>query len=205
LAYNWHRYYAPELGRYLQPDPLGLASGDTNLYDYVRNNPTRLTDPDGRNPLLLMGAGAVVGAAARVYSNYDTYQGGTLSGWDLARSALFSAGTGALAALPSGIVASGLAAGSAAFANNLFDQSTRPGCRGLDLKKAGVAAAIGAGGGALSGLGGELGENILRLPPVIGDVLPGTAGSPSPLATFAAHGGILGNALGTAAGAYQQR
>jgi RHS repeat-associated protein/uncharacterized repeat protein (TIGR01451 family) len=40
------RYYSPSLGRFLQMDPLGFADG-TNLYQYVRNQPTQLTDPSG--------------------------------------------------------------------------------------------------------------------------------------------------------------
>ena len=43
LYYNWHRYYDPELGRYVTRDPIGLAGG-VNLYTYVRNNPLRYTD-----------------------------------------------------------------------------------------------------------------------------------------------------------------
>ncbi|MER8811262.1 RHS repeat domain-containing protein [Mesorhizobium australicum] len=27
LAYNWHRHYDPSVGRYLQPDPLGMPDG----------------------------------------------------------------------------------------------------------------------------------------------------------------------------------
>lgn len=46
LHYNWNRYYAPELGRYLQPDPVGLTAGPS-LYAYVRNNPLRYTDSLG--------------------------------------------------------------------------------------------------------------------------------------------------------------
>ncbi|MFC1896324.1 RHS repeat-associated core domain-containing protein, partial [Thermodesulfobacteriota bacterium] len=47
LHYNWHRYYDPVTGRYLTPDPIGLAGGDLNLYRYVWNKPTRLFDPWG--------------------------------------------------------------------------------------------------------------------------------------------------------------
>ncbi len=47
LYQNWHRYYAPELGRYIQPDPIGFRGGTTNLYEYARNNPVKLTDPSG--------------------------------------------------------------------------------------------------------------------------------------------------------------
>ncbi|MBP7746439.1 MAG: RHS repeat-associated core domain-containing protein [Phycisphaerae bacterium] len=40
------RAYSPELGRWLQRDPLGFVDG-VNLYEYVRSMPTRLTDPLG--------------------------------------------------------------------------------------------------------------------------------------------------------------
>ncbi|MEW6413226.1 MAG: RHS repeat-associated core domain-containing protein, partial [Candidatus Zixiibacteriota bacterium] len=50
LYYNWHRYYEPELGRYVTPDPLGLGAGDVNLYRYVYGNPANYSDPTGMQP-----------------------------------------------------------------------------------------------------------------------------------------------------------
>ena len=35
LAYNRFRYYDPEDGRYISQDPIGLLSGEFNLYNYV--------------------------------------------------------------------------------------------------------------------------------------------------------------------------
>lgn len=47
LHYNWHRYYEPEVGRYVTGDPIGLAGGDENLYGYVMNDPMNGVDPSG--------------------------------------------------------------------------------------------------------------------------------------------------------------
>ncbi|WP_433736510.1 RHS repeat-associated core domain-containing protein [Pseudomonas putida] len=45
LHYNRHRYYQPDSGRYLTPDPVKLAGG-LNAYQYTRN-PTGWVDPLG--------------------------------------------------------------------------------------------------------------------------------------------------------------
>ena len=48
LHYNFHRYYDPSAGRYISPDPLGLAPAP-NPYSYP-TNPTGWVDPLGLNP-----------------------------------------------------------------------------------------------------------------------------------------------------------
>ncbi|HEN8204738.1 TPA: RHS repeat-associated core domain-containing protein [Proteus mirabilis] len=45
MHYNTFRYYAPDLGRFTQLDPIGLAGG-LNLYAYAPN-PLTWVDPWG--------------------------------------------------------------------------------------------------------------------------------------------------------------
>ena len=42
-----NRFYSADLGRFLQPDPIGFDAGDINLYRYVGNNPINEIDPFG--------------------------------------------------------------------------------------------------------------------------------------------------------------
>jgi len=46
LYYYRARYYHPEIGRFLQTDPIGYADG-MNLYKYCRNSPLTVTDASG--------------------------------------------------------------------------------------------------------------------------------------------------------------
>jgi RHS repeat-associated protein len=89
------RDYAPMIGRFVQPDPIGMAGG-VNLYAYVGNDPLNRTDPSGLVglPGFLIGAGS--GAIA----------GGYAGGW---RGALIGAAVGGLVGL--GAPAAALAVG----------------------------------------------------------------------------------------------
>jgi len=42
-----NRFYSPDIGRFLQPDPIGFAGDPTNLYRYCGNNPVNRSDPSG--------------------------------------------------------------------------------------------------------------------------------------------------------------
>lgn len=46
LHYNDHRYYDPDRGRYLSPDPIGLQGGP-DPYAYAAGSPLRNVDPSG--------------------------------------------------------------------------------------------------------------------------------------------------------------
>ena len=81
LHYNYHRYYDPNTGRYLTPDPIGLEGG-INLFAYVQNNPINFVDPYGEDPvvaLALTGSaiggplGAAIGATAGVILGVGVY------------------------------------------------------------------------------------------------------------------------------------
>jgi RHS repeat-associated protein len=66
LHYNWHRYYDSGTGRYLRPDPIGLAGG-INPYVYALNSPANWIDPDGEIPVF---AGVVIGKVLAVGVGY---------------------------------------------------------------------------------------------------------------------------------------
>ncbi len=46
IVISWHRFYDPSTGRYLTPDPIGLAGG-INPYRYISNDPVNFIDPTG--------------------------------------------------------------------------------------------------------------------------------------------------------------
>jgi RHS repeat-associated protein len=82
LDYMHARYCSPLAGRFLSVDPemrrsSAGTSGQWNRYSYALNNPMGFTDPDGRNPLLLVGGLAIGGilfgpSAANAPEKVDT-------------------------------------------------------------------------------------------------------------------------------------
>lgn len=63
LIYMRARWYDPKTGAFITSDPIGHASGETNLYGYVGGDPVNLTDPTGLCPWCVVGA-VIVGKAA---------------------------------------------------------------------------------------------------------------------------------------------
>ena len=47
LYYYRARYYSPTFQRFVSQDPIGFAGGDANLYGYVMETPTNITDASG--------------------------------------------------------------------------------------------------------------------------------------------------------------
>jgi RHS repeat-associated protein len=82
-TYTWHerpldpsglyqhraRYYHPDLSRFVTEDPLGLAAGPTNYYQYGGGDPVNQTDPTG----LFDG---VIDIGFIVYDTYQLFTGG---------------------------------------------------------------------------------------------------------------------------------
>lgn len=61
LHYNYFRYYEPETGRYISPDPIGLAGG-MNVWGYVGQNPLDYIDHLGLFRILINDLGDRHGA-----------------------------------------------------------------------------------------------------------------------------------------------
>ncbi|MEZ6189505.1 MAG: RHS repeat-associated core domain-containing protein [Planctomycetota bacterium] len=104
------RYYQPELGRYLTPDPAG-AWGGLHAYAYVDHNPLTRVDPEGAwlNVVLGAGIGALVGGGLELATQLIE-NGGKLSEVRWGRVAAETAGGAVIGAATS--VGAGALAGA---------------------------------------------------------------------------------------------
>ncbi len=133
--YNFRaRWYNPEWGRWLSPDPIGIEGG-LNLYAFCHNNPVTSVDPHGNTPLITGAIGAGVGAVTS--GALALYRGNSWSqvGYAAARGALAGGVAGLTMGLGGGVIAGvfgggwlgGAAAGMAAGA------TANVAVQGLDL------------------------------------------------------------------------
>jgi RHS repeat-associated protein len=63
LNLAWYRGYDANLGRWLSTDPIGLQGG-LNLYEYVTGDPVNFADPTGRQAIIPIPWGPVIGIGA---------------------------------------------------------------------------------------------------------------------------------------------
>jgi RHS repeat-associated protein len=70
LYYYRARYYNPQIGRFLQTDPIGYGDG-VNWYRYCRNNPIRFFDPSG------------TGFLEDIWNNYVKARDEFIASWNL--------------------------------------------------------------------------------------------------------------------------
>jgi RHS repeat-associated protein len=90
--YNLNRDYMPNIGRYLETDPIGLGGG-LNTYAYGKNNPLKFTDRSGKNPVVIaVGVGVFAAGAYAGYINSPQHPyTGAFIGGSAAVAALFAA------------------------------------------------------------------------------------------------------------------
>ena len=156
LYYYRARYYSPQLGRFMQTDPVGYKD-DLDLYTYVGNDPLDRTDPSGNCPnCLTAGIGASAGAVGGllVQGGADLISG-ELSSFDDYAGAFVGGGTaGAVLGFTGNPILAGAAGGAAG-------NATKQGVGNLTGNQSGFSAgqlakgtAIGAvTGGVLKGIG----------------------------------------------------
>jgi len=69
------RDYLPEVGRWVNKDPLGFGGGSTNLFSYVASDPVNFKDPSGTGPVAgLVCTIAVIGNATALLAQLALLQ-----------------------------------------------------------------------------------------------------------------------------------
>lgn len=88
LYYYRARYYLPSAGRFLTPDPIGLAGG-INAYTYVGSNPVNFTDPFGlKAGMCFLPAAPESPFGGSTHSWEGNFAPGNLARWHYSRSSI---------------------------------------------------------------------------------------------------------------------
>lgn len=152
--YNYFRDYDPELGRYIQSDPIGLAGG-INTYGYVGGNPISYTDPSGLCPWCAAGfaIGVWSNIGAQLYENGGSW--GELDAGQVILSGLGGALSGGLGTITSGMgitmnmltnsAGSALISSGLTVANNAIEGQCLTDNVGNNAKKGALFGFVGAG------------------------------------------------------------
>lgn len=158
LYYYGGRWYDPETGRFISPDPFVQAPKNPqnlNRYSYVVNNPTNLVDPSGNFFLLLA-------VAAAIYSAYQNISAGiesARSGHGFFRG-YFRSYAAQAAGFAAGLIGGVVAGPILGAIGGVLTSVGVPQVVATAISAVGSVAAAGAAGGVASAAvtGGDLGQ-----------------------------------------------
>ena len=152
LLYVRNRYYDPEMGRFIQPDPYGYTDGPSQ-YQFALNNPVDFSDPTGESATAV---GGIVGGVGGVgYAAYRHLRYGEEFNWNfliqgaLAGAAVgfgvdtLGAGTGLSAAMVGGVA---IGAGFGGATGSFSSDGSYSGF-GLGATKGGILGLVGGAAG----------------------------------------------------------
>ncbi len=147
LYYYRARWYDPDLGTFLETDPIGELDY-INLYSYVGLNPLNATDPSGMCPVCIS-AGVGAGVSAAVEATGQLIESGKVNDWGAvgneaaigAAAGLvgFGAGKFVASAIPKGVIVGASSSG----AQDAIKQTTK-GNGSFDAKQSAAAVTTGA-------------------------------------------------------------